>query len=378
MSRWFRLYDEMLDDPKMQRLPPATFKAVINLWCLASKNGGKLPCFDDIAFGLRMEHDAAVTLLDELVAVGLLDHDDAGLRPHNWDSRQYVSDSSAERVKRHREKRKALGLQSQWTAPKSLRKAVYERDGFACVYCGSEDGLSLDHRTPEIRGGDHSVGNLATACMACNGAKRDMTEEEFRERNADETFLKRHRTEQNTEQNRADKKETRARRAWPFEEFWKLFPNKVGKGAAEKAFRKVEKSQSVDFPFLLEALRRYAAKNDDRPWCNPATWLNQSRWTDEPAEVVGGKIRRDGGNSAPNSGSLLGAIEEMRAGLAADKNADVVQFVPARSIPGPEGFHGTNRDGFGAIRSASGGNRDEPPDGHSAQVQIPAKYRGSG
>lgn len=106
MSRWFRLYDELLDDPKMQRLPPATFKAVINLWCLASKNGGVLPCFEDIAFSLRMEHSAAVALLDELVAAGLMDHDDAGLRPHNWDRRQYKSDvtdpTAAERMRRHR------------------------------------------------------------------------------------------------------------------------------------------------------------------------------------------------------------------------------------------------------------------------------------
>lgn len=106
MSRWFRLYDEMLDDPKMQRLPPATFKAVINLWCIASKNGGKLPEFEDIAFGLRMEREAVVGLLDELVAAGLLDHDDEGLRPHNWDKRQFKSDvtdpTAADRMKRYR------------------------------------------------------------------------------------------------------------------------------------------------------------------------------------------------------------------------------------------------------------------------------------
>jgi hypothetical protein len=106
MSRWFRIYDEMLDDPKMQRLPPATFKAVINLWCLTSKNGGKLPCFEDIAFGLRLSHEEAVKLLDDLVSMGLFDHDNNGLRPHNWDKRQYKSDvtdpTAAQRMQRHR------------------------------------------------------------------------------------------------------------------------------------------------------------------------------------------------------------------------------------------------------------------------------------
>jgi hypothetical protein len=108
MSRWFRLYDEMLDDPKLQRLPAETFKAVVNLWCIASRNGGKLPPCSDIAFSLRVTESNAVTLLDELVTLGFLDHDDDGLRPHNWDKRQYKSDTvdgtNAERQKRFRER----------------------------------------------------------------------------------------------------------------------------------------------------------------------------------------------------------------------------------------------------------------------------------
>lgn len=110
MSRWFRIYDEMLDDPKMQRLPAETFRAVVNLWCLASRNGGRLPPFSDIAFALRITESNAVTLLDELVTLGFLDHDDDGLRPHNWDKRQYKSDNTdatnADRQKRFRERRR--------------------------------------------------------------------------------------------------------------------------------------------------------------------------------------------------------------------------------------------------------------------------------
>jgi hypothetical protein len=35
---------------------------------------------------------------------------------------------------------------------------------------------------------------------------------------------------------------------------------------------------------LLAGVRRYiATKPEDHPWCNPATWLNQGRWEDEPA-----------------------------------------------------------------------------------------------
>jgi hypothetical protein len=56
----------------------------------------------------------------------------------------------------------------------SRRLRVFRRDGFRCVYCGEifeERGLSLDHVEPRMRGGDHSEGNLVTACLTCNAAK---------------------------------------------------------------------------------------------------------------------------------------------------------------------------------------------------------------
>ncbi len=43
MTRWFRVYEDLVDDPKVQRLDPSCFKALINLWCLASANGGSWP-----------------------------------------------------------------------------------------------------------------------------------------------------------------------------------------------------------------------------------------------------------------------------------------------------------------------------------------------
>lgn len=66
-----------------------------------------------------------------------------------------------------------------------------------------------------------------------------------------------------------------------FEQFWTMFPNKVGKRDAEKAFAKAIQRASLEA--ILAGLSRYAAKTDDRPWCNPATFLNQNRWEDQPA-----------------------------------------------------------------------------------------------
>lgn len=68
-----------------------------------------------------------------------------------------------------------------------------------------------------------------------------------------------------------------------FSDFWALFPNKVGKRDAEAAFLKA--LHRADLATILAGLRRYAAKTDDRPWCNPTTFLNQDRWDDQPADA---------------------------------------------------------------------------------------------
>lgn len=68
-----------------------------------------------------------------------------------------------------------------------------------------------------------------------------------------------------------------------FDQFWAIYPNRVGKRDAEKAFAKAIKRADLDT--ILAGLRRYVAKTDDRPWCNPSTWLNQDRWEDSPATV---------------------------------------------------------------------------------------------
>jgi 5-methylcytosine-specific restriction endonuclease McrA len=56
----------------------------------------------------------------------------------------------------------------------TLRERLLRRDGFRCVYCGEgfpAEALTLDHVQPRMRGGDHSEGNLVSACRACNAEK---------------------------------------------------------------------------------------------------------------------------------------------------------------------------------------------------------------
>jgi hypothetical protein len=103
-KHWFRVYNTILDDPKVQQLSAENFRALINLWALASQNRGVFPSENDIAFRLRMKPEKASKVLADLKAARLIDETDEGLKPHNWPSRQFKSDSSTERVRRHRER----------------------------------------------------------------------------------------------------------------------------------------------------------------------------------------------------------------------------------------------------------------------------------
>jgi hypothetical protein len=51
------------------------------------------------------------------------------------------------------------------------RIQVFQRDGFRCVYCQSEENLTIDHRVPESKGGTATFENLQTLCRPCNARK---------------------------------------------------------------------------------------------------------------------------------------------------------------------------------------------------------------
>lgn len=74
-----------------------------------------------------------------------------------------------------------------------------------------------------------------------------------------------------------------------FHDFWEEWPNKVGKPAAVKALASARKRGAV-FDAIMAGVQNYIRdKPPDRPWLNPATFLNQNRWEDQPAKVQDGK-----------------------------------------------------------------------------------------
>jgi len=55
---------------------------------------------------------------------------------------------------------------------------LYERDK-VCVYCGSDENLSLDHIVPVSKGGETIYDNLVVACQSCNSSKHNKNVEEW-------------------------------------------------------------------------------------------------------------------------------------------------------------------------------------------------------
>jgi hypothetical protein len=123
MTYWFRVYDDLVDDPKVQQLDPSLFKALINLWCLASANDGVFPSIEVISFKLRMTAEKALRVLTQLRAAGLVYDDEKGARPHNWGRRQFISDVSTVRVKRFRERRGNVSTAFSETVPETEAEA---------------------------------------------------------------------------------------------------------------------------------------------------------------------------------------------------------------------------------------------------------------
>ncbi|KAA8825183.1 HNH endonuclease [Bifidobacterium reuteri] len=64
-----------------------------------------------------------------------------------------------------------LGSDTRAYIPDSIRLAVYSRDGWKCLRCGSAKNLSLDHVHPWSDGGADSIKNFQTLCRSCNSWK---------------------------------------------------------------------------------------------------------------------------------------------------------------------------------------------------------------
>lgn len=202
-----------------------------------------------------------------------------------------------------------------------LRERIIERDGFKCQICGKYlttmrdakrfaklgRGLyHIDHVVPVVQGGRATEENLRLTCPACNLSRnKRFSMDEIIEFDRSPQLAATCgdlpqpavRIQSNPIQSNPiriqseSESNARTRAEAAFAEFWSSYPKKVGKGAAEKAFRKLKASV---YPLLIPAIERQRRtaqwqKDGGQYIPNPATWLNQERWRDEGTDAPAGR-----------------------------------------------------------------------------------------
>lgn len=103
-NQWFRMYAEFASDPKVQMLSEVNQRRLIMVFCLRCNDDVTLQD-DEIAFQLRISNEEWLSTKAVFVSKGMLTE---GNEVVNWDKRQFVSDSSAARVAKHREAKKRV------------------------------------------------------------------------------------------------------------------------------------------------------------------------------------------------------------------------------------------------------------------------------
>jgi hypothetical protein len=101
---WFRLYSEFGHDPKVRTMPEPQQLHLVLLFCLRCE-GTRLGKFtdDEIAYYLQIPPLQALETKRILQAKGFIDEK---WNVTHWDKRQFLSDSSTERVRKYRQGKK--------------------------------------------------------------------------------------------------------------------------------------------------------------------------------------------------------------------------------------------------------------------------------
>lgn len=236
-NQWFRLYAEFAHDPKVQMLSEVDQRRLIMLFCIRC-NGDVTLQDDEVTFQLRISNIEWQITKATFIAKGFIDSDNEVL---NWDKRQYISDSSAERVARHRAKKTNNVTNSNVT-----------------VTPPEQNRYRTDTDTEQIK-------NIPMVMPEFN-----INITEYIGDGSSSLEIKKYSVE--TE----------------FDVFWSYYPKKVGKEAARRSWDKVK-------PILKDVLNALYWQKESDQWAksngqfipNPATYLNQGRWQDEkPVEVT--------------------------------------------------------------------------------------------
>lgn len=163
---WIKFYIEVLDDPKMGRLPDRLWRRACELFLVAGEthDNGSLPSLEDLAWRLRLTSEELSEDLSQLTELGILKCNDGGWHVINFSPR--------------------CDPRPNYSFWAKLRQKIFSRDRHTCRYCGG-NAEHVDHVIPRVQGGNDVPENLVASCAPCNYRKGGRTPEQAGMRLAD-------------------------------------------------------------------------------------------------------------------------------------------------------------------------------------------------
>lgn len=98
-NQWFRMYSEFATDAKVQMMSEAMQRRYLMLMCLRCSNALVTLHDEEIAFQLRISDEELAETKALFIKKGFID---SAWNLLNWEKRQFASDSSKDRVAKHR------------------------------------------------------------------------------------------------------------------------------------------------------------------------------------------------------------------------------------------------------------------------------------
>ena len=109
-TRWLRLWTSVPDNKKLRSITAEEFRFYILYLCVYRRGEiSEETSYEDISFDMRLDVETVKCYIETLMKQKLICKNK---KPNDWDEWQYQSDSSSERVRKHR-KNKALETESE-------------------------------------------------------------------------------------------------------------------------------------------------------------------------------------------------------------------------------------------------------------------------
>ncbi len=105
---WFRLYAEFAFDPKIQSMSETLQRRFVMLLCLKCNDDLRCITKDELCFALRIPEEELEKTKVSFIEKGFIDESWDIIK---WNKRQYISDNSTERSRKHRALKKKASLQ---------------------------------------------------------------------------------------------------------------------------------------------------------------------------------------------------------------------------------------------------------------------------